>query len=159
MKKQMIFIVSFFLLSACGVNKPEAPKKIAEPYVIGLGEIMGLTQMRHAKLWFAGQAQNWPLTEYEMNELKEGFDDAVKYHPNHKSVPQPLTQMMPAFMNVPVSELEAAVKAKSLPQFTKAYDGLTASCNACHQAAEFGFNIVKRPTLPPYSNQDYSKAP
>src|SRR5262249_46301319 len=41
----------------------------------GLGEIMALQQMRHSKLWFAGSAGNWPLAEYELDELKEGFGD------------------------------------------------------------------------------------
>jgi hypothetical protein len=38
---------------------------------------MTLTQMRHAKLWFAGQAANWPLAAYELDELHEGMQDAA----------------------------------------------------------------------------------
>ena len=34
------------------------------PFTPGLGEIMTLTQMRHVKLWFAGDAANWPLAKY-----------------------------------------------------------------------------------------------
>jgi hypothetical protein len=49
-----------------------------ENYVPGLGEIMGSTQMRHAKLWFAGKAGNWDLASYELDEIREGMDDAVK---------------------------------------------------------------------------------
>jgi hypothetical protein len=45
-----------------------------EPFTPGLGEIMTLQQMRHLKLWYAGQAGNWPLADYELDELKEGFD-------------------------------------------------------------------------------------
>src|ERR1700692_621005 len=48
-----------------------------EPYAPGLGEIMTLTQMRHLKLWLAGAAKNWELADYELDELKEGFDDAI----------------------------------------------------------------------------------
>jgi hypothetical protein len=36
----------------------------------GLGEIMTLNQMRHAKLWRAGEAQNWSLAAYELDELQ-----------------------------------------------------------------------------------------
>ncbi|HQT27620.1 MAG TPA: hypothetical protein PLK99_13680, partial [Burkholderiales bacterium] len=58
----------------------------AEPgqYVPGMGEIMGATQMRHAKLWFAGKEKNWPLANYELGEIREGLDDAVLYHPVFK---------------------------------------------------------------------------
>jgi hypothetical protein len=45
----------------------------APPYVPGLGELMSANQMRHAKLWFAGEAGNWPLAAYDLDELKEGF--------------------------------------------------------------------------------------
>src|SRR4051794_1959718 len=54
-----------------------------EPFTPGLGEIMTLQQMRHLKLWYAGQAGNWPLAGYELDELKEGFEDIVKYQPTH----------------------------------------------------------------------------
>lgn len=145
------------LISGCSKEeKSPAPQPETSPYVIGLGEIMGLTQMRHAKLWFAGEAGNWPLAAYELDELKEGFDDAVKYHPHHKSVPQPLTTMVPEYVGMPISELDAAIKAKDRSRFTAAFDSLTQGCNACHQEAQFGFNVVKRPTVPPYSNQSFA---
>src|SRR5215467_9530965 len=61
------------------------PVRAAEPaketYASGLGEIMSLQQMRHLKLWFAGAAKNWPLADYELDELKEGFDDLIKFFP------------------------------------------------------------------------------
>src|ERR1700756_880031 len=44
----------------------------------GLGEIMTLQQLRHIKLWFAGRAGNWPLADYEMGELNEGFENVNK---------------------------------------------------------------------------------
>src|SRR6185436_14804061 len=44
----------------------------------GLGEIMALQQMRHIKLWYAGSSANWELAAYELDELKEGFDDVLK---------------------------------------------------------------------------------
>jgi len=75
---------------AGGCSKSEIPAQsslqTSQLYVIGLGEIMGQTQDRHAKLWFAGRAGNRPMVTYELDELKKGFDDAVKYHPHHKSV-------------------------------------------------------------------------
>src|SRR5580658_3550722 len=46
--------------------------------VPGLGEIMTLQQLRHIKLWFAGRAGNWPLADYEIDELNEGFEDVGK---------------------------------------------------------------------------------
>ena len=63
-------------------DKPAAPAPdampAAEEHGPGLGEIMSLQQMRHIKLWFAGNAANWPLADYEIDKLKDGFDDLDK---------------------------------------------------------------------------------
>lgn len=48
----------------------------------GLGEIMSLQQMRHSKFWFAGSAGNCPFAAYELDELKEGFDDVYRFVSN-----------------------------------------------------------------------------
>src|SRR4051812_10619726 len=56
-------------------------------YVPGLGELMALQQMRHAKLWFAGSNRNWPLADYELDELREGFEDVQKLHQTHDGIP------------------------------------------------------------------------
>ena len=58
-----------------------------EPFKPGLGEIMTLQQMRHLKLWFAAQSGNWGLADYELDELKEGFEDITKYYPTKDNVP------------------------------------------------------------------------
>src|SRR5487761_2417865 len=115
-----------------------------ENYVPGLGEIMGSTQMRHAKLWFAGKAGNWDLASYELDEIREGMDDAVKYHPVFKK-DAPIADILDKFTAQPLNDLESAIKAKDSVKFRKSYDRLTRACNACHQAASQGFIVIKRP--------------
>ena len=122
----------------------------------GLGEIMGLNQIRHDKLWFAGENGNWPLAAYELDELQEGLDDAVKYHPTHEKVPEPLERLVPRYTSSAMQQLHAAVDAKDKVAFVKAFDALTAGCNQCHEAARFSFNVVKRPTSPPFTNQEFA---
>ena len=122
----------------------------------GLGEIMGMNQIRHEKLWFAGANGNWPLAAYELDELQEGLDDAVKYHPTHDKVPEPLGRLVPRFTSSPLQQLRQAVEAGDKAAFGKAFDALTAGCNGCHEAASFGFNVVKRPASPPFTNQEFA---
>jgi hypothetical protein len=50
----------------------------AEGSDINVGDVMGFQQERHLKLWFAGRAGNWPLADYEIGKLKDGFDDIDK---------------------------------------------------------------------------------
>jgi hypothetical protein len=125
-----------------------------EPFTPGLGEIMTLQQMRHLKLWFAGKAGNWPLADYELDELKEGYEDIVKYFPTKDDVPT--GPMASAVIEKEVAELNKAIAAKDRKQFAAAFDKLTASCNACHQSSKKPFIEVQRPTANPYANQSFA---
>jgi hypothetical protein len=146
-----ICIVAIGAIGAGACSTPAGP---------GLGEIMTLNQMRHAKLWLAGEAGNWNLADYELDELQEGFDDVVKYHPTHKDSPLPLSDLVPKIMSQPMQSLRQAVGAKDTPGFEKSFDDLTAACNSCHQATDFGFNVVKRPDGSSwFSNQDFRLPP
>src|SRR5262249_30261880 len=101
------------ILVAFAVSTVACSRQQAPPFTPGFGEIMTLTQMRHAKLWLAGDAGNWPLAAYELDELKEGFDDLVAYHPTHKDAPVPIAQIVPKMMSAPLKDLEEAVAAKN----------------------------------------------
>jgi hypothetical protein len=125
-------------------------------YVPGLGEFMTATQMRHSKLWFAGQAGNWALASYELDEIKEGFADITRFHPTHPGSPVPIREILPKLMAAPLARLHVAIRSQNLDKFDEAFDSLTASCNACHQAEKFGFNVITRPSSNPYTNQDFS---
>src|ERR1051326_4467044 len=118
------------------------------PYAPGLGEIMTLQQMRHAKLWFAGAARNWPLADYELDELKEGFEDAANLHPVHEGVP--VGEMIAKLTPGPLQEISAAISKKDPAGFARAFDQLSATCNRCHQAANHGFIRIGRPAAPPF---------
>jgi hypothetical protein len=145
------------LLTAIACAHPAARRSAApEPYAPGLGEIMAATQMRHLKLWYAGEARNWPLASYEVDELEEGFADAVHFHPTHKTAPRPLTELVPEFTNGPIAALRAAIGSEDPKAFAAAHDALTEGCNACHVATEFSFNVVQRPDANPYSNQRFA---
>jgi hypothetical protein len=132
---------------------------VLEPFVPGLGELMTLQQMRHTKLWLAGEARNWELAAYELDELREGFDDVVRIHPTHKDSPVAPRDAIPRMMTGPLDDLVKAVKQRDLAQFQAAFDALTTGCNNCHQATNFGFNRVQRPNGNPFPNQVFAAEP
>ena len=134
----------------------EKARAVREGYAPGLGEIMSLQQMRHSKLWFAGQAQNWELADYELDELSEGFDDVLKYHPTHKESPVNPKDAIPRIVTVPLKDVRAAVEKKDAKAFEAAFTALTTACNDCHKAMNFGFNAVQIPTANPYPNQVFT---
>ena len=127
--------------------KPSEQAAAPEPYQPGLGEIMALQQMRHIKLWFAGQAGNWPLADYEIGELNEGFENV------HKLLGGDIVEQ---HVGAPIATLQKAIDAKDRSAFIAAFDKLSAGCNACHQALDHGFIAIQRPAALPYSNQVFA---
>lgn len=127
---------------------------VKEPYEPGLGEFMTATQLRHAKLWFAGKNGNWDLAAYEIDEIKEGLEDAAKLHPTFDNVP--VAEMIKSIINPRIERLEEAVEAKKSTQFVAAFDELTNGCNTCHAGAGKPFIRIQRPTEPPVKNQNFA---
>jgi hypothetical protein len=127
-----------------------------EPTAPALGEIMTFTQMRHAKLFFAGEAQNWELAAYELKELGEGFEAAARAHVEYEG--EPVDELLAEHMNPPLEALGAAVSAHDRAAFATAFEHFTQACNACHEHVHFGFNRVIRPTALPVVNQDFRPA-
>ena len=157
---RVVAIVGLVAVSACRQQSVspagEASSSVSEAYAPGLGEIMTLQQMRHTKLWLAGEAKNWDLAAYEMDELGEGFDDVIKFHPTHKDSPVAPKDAIPRMVTQPLMELRATIEKKDAAAFEPAYDKFTAACNSCHEAMNFGFNVVQRPVGNPYPNQVFT---
>lgn len=127
-----------------------------EPFEPGLGEFMTATQLRHAKLWFAGKNRNWELAAYEVDEIKEGLQDAAKFHASVDGIP--VAEMIKTIVDPRLERLEKAVEAKSNAQFAAAFDALTDGCNSCHSKAGKPFIRIQRSSEPPLGNQNFAPA-
>ena len=123
--------------------------KLAETYKPGFGEFMGYVQAHHAKLWYAGENNNWDLAKFEIDEIKETMD-AIKQYETDRKETQLLPMIYPALVSV-----DSAIDKKDPSLFKSSFTTLTNTCNACHQAAQFGFNVVKVPEDQMFSNQDF----
>jgi hypothetical protein len=131
-----------------------AAQPAKDSYAPGLGEFMTATQLRHAKLWFAGQENNWDLAAYEIDEITEGLEDAEKQFPTRDGIP--VADMIKANIDPAVEQLKKAVGAKSRTKFVVAFDNLTSACNTCHAGADKPFIRIQRPTSSPMSNQNFA---
>ena len=154
MKSVLAALIATMLLAMPNASAQEnatqqaaTPPAASEPYEPGLGEIMAHQQMRHIKLWFAGRARNWPLADYEIDELKDGFD-AVNRRLGGDTVEKAV--------GAGIAALEKAVAAKDRAAFANAFDELTAGCNGCHRLLDHGFIVIERPSLLPYSDQSFA---
>lgn len=147
---------------AIGISISGCNAKLSSPsfgtYTPPLGEIMGLTQMRHSKLWFAGQDKNWDLAKYELGEIEEGLGDVVNYHPViDKEVK--LSDMLHTIVDQPINDVRGSIAEKDIVKFRKSFANLTSACNACHEAAGKEYIVIKIPDSSPYSNQEFLRKP
>jgi hypothetical protein len=153
-----IIVVPFALLTACSSGAGNTAlqaqvdslnRQLAQTYKPGLGEFMMGIQVHHAKIWYAGKNQNWPLADFEVGEIRETLEDVKKYctdRPEIKSLPI----LYPALDSV-----SNAIKARNLVQFEKGFVFLTNSCNSCHKSTHHEFNVIKIPDTPPFTNQEF----
>jgi hypothetical protein len=148
--KRMIAVVIAF--AASGMLATAQPAR--EHYEPGLGEFMTATQLRHAKLWYAGKQKNWNLAAYEIDEIKEGLADARRLFPAFEGIP--VAEMIKTIVDPRIEKLEEAIKTKSSSNFTVAFDELTRGCNQCHAGANRPFIRIQRPTSVPLTNQNFT---
>jgi hypothetical protein len=156
MRKIMIFILGLMIFTSCSDNSKqirELENKLEEvkSYKPGFGEFMSNVQIHHAKLWFAGKNQNWKLAEFEINEIKETFDDLKIYQSEREE-----TKLIP-MISVALDSVSSSIEQKDLKLFKNSFVLLTNTCNDCHLAAHFEFNKIKIPETPPFSNQVFEK--
>lgn len=148
-KPSKAFLCSLFgLLSLSSVSvlaqDASAPGAVYKP---SLGDLMTTIQLRHAKLWYAGRLKNWPLADYQLQQLGAEFAQAATLYPDMAAAGMDETSKL-------AKQLGEAVNAQDEAQFEKAFSGITAQCNACHEAAGRPFINVRTPKFPsPYSNQ------
>lgn len=157
MKRLILALVAGGLLAGALLYplfaQQQAPQRLAaaDAHKPKLADIMLMLQIRHAKLSLSGEQENWPLAEFQLEELKEAFEDAEKHHPTFKDVP--VKDMIESVAKPAVAEVEKAVAAKNRAEFVRAFQELTAACNNCHLGANRGHFVIQRPTVSPYPNQ------
>lgn len=123
--------------------------RVNNSYKPGLGEFMTDIQVHHAKLWFAGENENWKLADFEIKEIKESLDDIQKYCSD-----RPEVKAIPMIFGA-VDSVSAAIEKHDRELFKAGFTSLTSTCNSCHRATSHEFNMIKIPEYPPFSNQEF----
>ena len=157
--KELITGIVFCILLSCNQSGTDTgilqsridslQKKLDNSYKPGLGEFMSGIQVHHAKLWFAGTAGNWGLSDFETKEIQEAIDDIQMYcndRPEVASIPM----IKPA-----LDSINDAIKNKSISQFKSGFNLLTNTCNNCHRITKHEFNVIQIPGTPPFTNQRF----
>ncbi|HEY0145316.1 MAG TPA: hypothetical protein VGB93_04015 [Methylovirgula sp.] len=120
-----------------------------QSYTVALSDAMELTQLRHIKLWLAGNAKNWPLANYELTQLKDTFDKTAVLYLNI-----PVEYI--ASVEKPLGTLADAVAAKDSVQFRRGFMALQTACNECHKAADVGFVVIQTPMVSVFPDEKFA---
>src|SRR6266508_2584679 len=91
----------------------------------GLGTIMIEYGHRFAAMWFAAEAGNWDLAEYQLIEMREIQEVGETTRPARAA---PLKSFESSFLD----PLEDGIKAKDKSKFESAYNAAIQGCNSCH---------------------------
>lgn len=140
-------------------QQPSAPaaepaKETSKVYIPGIEQFMNVIQSEHAKLWYAAQARNWDLANYQLGEIKEIMGDLQELYPKFKDLP--LADMFDKVITGEIAELEKALDKKDSKAFGAGYAKLNDACNSCHQATGMGFVVIQTPKAPAFPNQDFA---
>jgi hypothetical protein len=127
--------------------------KAAKDLAPGLGEYMTTIQLHTSKLWFAVKASNWPLAEYELDELRETMEAAKGLNAEKNGVK--ISNVLDSVLQTQVAQLTESIKRKSAVEFQKSYDETLSACNGCHAESGHKFIQIIRPSAPPVSNQKW----
>jgi hypothetical protein len=112
-----------------------------------------LVQPRHIKLYYAGQAQNWRLAGFQVNELRGALARIGRTIPNYRNTN--VDTAVAAIFADKLKAVDAAVKAADPAQFATAYGEMTTACNDCHKGMEHPFLVIKVPESNNYPDQEF----
>jgi hypothetical protein len=136
------------VVAAClVVASVSSAQETSEGNEVNIGDVMTLQQQRHLKLWFAGRSGNWPLADYEIEKLKDGFADIDKLIGG---------DTVGNAVGTPIAALEKAIESKNKDAFARAFDQLSAGCNSCHRILDHAFIVIQRPEASPFGNQSFA---
>jgi hypothetical protein len=154
----MALMLAFTTLAGCapaGTGVDDQRRGDAgERHTPGLHTMMVEMAMRHASVWFAGDALNWELADYMVHELEDVAENVGEAYPEYDGIR--VASLMAEKMLPAIEEVGGAVDARDHGAFVAAFDRLTTSCNACHAASDRAAIVIQRPTAPPLTNLRYA---
>jgi hypothetical protein len=148
-------VAAALVMWGCQQRAPDDSRlqELEARFTPGLHAQMADLGTRHASLWFAGEALNWPLADYMVHELEELVEDIEELHPVYREIQ--VAALLREMTTPAVEELETAVEMRDRAAFVRAYDRLTSACNHCHVASGRSAIVIQRPSAPPLTNLRY----
>jgi cytochrome c553 len=133
---------------AQGAEDLAAQVKALKELVPDQAHIMADVGYQFTNLWFAGEAQNWPLADFYLAETRSHLRWAVRAKPIRKDNAGRdinLPGILDAFENSQLTQLKQAVDRKDRAAFEAVYKESLTMCYSCHKASDKPY---LRPQIP-----------
>ena len=117
----------------------------------GQGAVMSLVGYYFGNLWFAIDAENWPLAEFYLHECRETLERAVaikpvRQHPVGQDVD--LVGMAEALDNTQFTQMDKTIRARDKAGSISVYREAMIVCYSCHVSTGKPFLNVRVPATP-----------
>ena len=114
-----------------------------------LGAKMHEIGRRFAAVWFAGEAGNKPMLDYQIHEMEEVIEEIEEANPTEHGVN--VADQLDARIVSQLEPLESSLDSDDV-DFEKTYRSIMTECTSCHATTEHDFINVKIPEYNPYPN-------
>lgn len=88
--------------------QPHSSLSVPDLMQPSLGDLMSMVQIRHIKLWFAGNAQNWGLLNHEVRQISDVLGKSAVLYGN---IPLNLV----GTIRDPIKRISAAARYRRVP--------------------------------------------
>ena len=111
-----------------------------------------------SNLWFAGQAENWPLARFYLDETRSHLRWAVRIRPVRQTTAGEvdLRGILDGVDRSLLAGVQKTIEAKDRAAFSKASRDTLSGCYACHQASEKPYLRPRVPQAPEGRMIDFS---
>ena len=162
--RNRLSVITYVILTAFAAVLPHAGCDAPAPAAVDIDTAAELKSLRDlipdqahiladvgyhfTNLWFAGDAENWPLADFYLSETKSHLRWAVRAKPIRKDNAGrdiKLVAILEAFENSQLGQLKKTIDGKDKPEFITAYKAILTTCYACHKASDKPY---LRPQIP-----------
>jgi hypothetical protein len=139
----VIAALALFLAGGCGApdpaRDPDARGTDAGPH---FGDRMTLIGLRFERLGRAGVARRWDFARYEVEELRESFEEIQRMPPPEELEGADMPRLIEALVESTFHGLDSALARRDSTAFRTAFGRAAARCNACHLAAKHAYIVI-----------------
>ena len=117
----------------------------------GQGAVMSLFGYYFGNLWFAINAENWPLAEFYLHECRETLERAVDIKPIRQDLAGldvDLVAMAEALDDTQFTKMDATIRARDKAGSISVYRDTMIVCYSCHMSTGKPFLNVRIPATP-----------